>query len=235
MKTSSSKLANSRQNGRHQVDQQRTSILDAAEKLFLQNGLEKTRMIDIAAQAGITKMSLYRYFPNRDVIALEIHARMMNRITLQVDAGSPAGEPVGQPGISLEMARRLARSMIRNFAALRDAYRYMGMFDSLYLDNPPNPALVQWTKDQLQSLSWNGGAGQAGSLDQAAPPPPALKELSREGIQGDRILMAISTVIWFLEKLALRGELTWSDQAVPLEEHLQSFEEMILGYLNQLS
>jgi AcrR family transcriptional regulator len=245
MNKTTSKLATSRQTGRHQVDEQRSSILDAAEKLFLQNGLEKTRMIDIAAQAGITKMSLYRYFPNRDVIALQIQARMMDRIASQVDPGSPADEPVSEPELSLEMARSLARSMIRNFPALRDAYRYMAMFDSLYLDNPPDPALVQWTKNQLQSLSWTGRAGYAGVPDESsasveAPafteaPSNALKDISREGIKGDRIIMVISTVIWFLEKLALRGELTWSDQAVPLEEHLKLFEEMILGYLNQVS
>ena len=55
--------------------------MNAAEKLFLEKGLEKAKMIDIAAKAGITKISLYRYFPHRDEIALEIHARMMNKIT----------------------------------------------------------------------------------------------------------------------------------------------------------
>ena len=40
------------------MDEQRSSILDAAETLFLQNGLESTRMIDIAAQAGITGPAL---------------------------------------------------------------------------------------------------------------------------------------------------------------------------------
>jgi hypothetical protein len=44
----------------------------------------------------------------------------------------------------------------------------------------------------------------------------------------------MSTVIWFLEKLALRGELTWSNQAVPLEAHLAAFEEMITGYIDRL-
>ena len=45
--------------------------------------------------------------------------------------------------------------MIRNFDLLRDAYRYMGMFDKLYLDTS-NAALTQWTKHQLISLPWSG-------------------------------------------------------------------------------
>ena len=46
--------------------------------------------------------------------------------------------------------------------------------------------------------------------------------------------MAVSTVIWFLEKLALRGELTWSDEAVPLQQYLDHFEDMIVSYIDSL-
>jgi AcrR family transcriptional regulator len=179
--------------------------------LFLQDGLANTNMVDIAARAGITKVTLYRYFPNRDAIALQIQARTMQRIASLVD--------LEDQEITLESVRELARSMIRNYRSLRDAYRYMGMFDQLYLDHPPDVALTRWTKDQLISFHWSGAS-------------PA--EIARECPQGDHLIMIMSTVIWFLEKLALRGELTWSDQAVPLEEHLASFEEMITGYIDRL-
>jgi AcrR family transcriptional regulator len=210
MNKSASKSESNRQNGKHQVDEKRISILNTAEKLFLQNGLENTKMVDIAARAGITKVTLYRYFPNRDVIALEIQARMIGKIASLLDPKDL--EP------SLEVAKKLTQSMIRNFDMLRDAYRYMGMFDELYLDNPHNSASAQWTKNQLISMPWI----RAVTLD-----------TTREYPQGNRFLMVISTVIWFLEKLALRGELTWSDQAVPLIEHLKLFEEMILGYIDR--
>jgi hypothetical protein len=108
--------------------------------------------------------------------------------------------------------------MIRNFTVLRDAYRYMGMFDKVYLDDPHDPALPQWTKNYLLSDAWNG---------------TDLNKMMSEFPQGSRFIMVLSTVIWFLEKLALRGELTWSDQSVPLEEHLALFEEMVMGYINQ--
>jgi hypothetical protein len=109
--------------------------------------------------------------------------------------------------------------MIGNYRSLRDAYRYMGMFDQLYLDHPPGVALIQWTMNHLISFTWNGAA---------------LEEIARKYPQGGLFVVIMSTVIWFLEKLALRGELTWSDQAVPLEEHL-SFEEMVTGYIDRLA
>jgi len=205
-----SNLEHSRRKGKHQIDEQRASILDAAEKLFLQKGIEGTKMIDIAAGAGITKITLYRYFPNRDVIALEIQARMMRKVAACVGTDKPA--------ITLPNAREMAQAMIRNFEPLRDAYRYIGLFDKLYLDNPPNSAIAQWTKKQLLAMPWPG----------IAPLP-----LSKQDSHSNRFHMVLSTVVWFLEKLALRGELTWSDQRVPLATHLQLFEEMIVGYIDQ--
>ncbi|MCC6616582.1 MAG: TetR/AcrR family transcriptional regulator [Anaerolineae bacterium] len=209
MATPRSKLDTARQNGAHQVDEQRGSILDAAEALFLQNGIDGTRMIDIAAQAGITKVTLYRYFPNRDVIALEIHARMMEKIvsSIQFEDDDFSSGPMKQ----------LARSMIRNFDTLRDAYRYMGMFDALYLDQPSGSPLASWTKTEL--------------LNVISTDTLRLSKM-RDLPQANRLIMTLSTVIWFLEKLALRGEVTWTDETVPLSEHLRLFEEMITGYLD---
>jgi len=204
-----SKLDTARQNGTHQVDEQRNSILDAAEALFLQNGLDSARMIDIAAQAGITKVTLYRYFPNRDVIALEIHARMMEKIVALIQLEDDDFSP--------ETMKQIARSMIRNFAELRDAYRYMSMFDALYLDQPSGTALVNWTKSELLNVI----SGDTLRLSKIRDLP-----------QANRLIMTLSTVIWFLEKLALRGEVTWSDETVPLDEQLKLFEEMITGYLD---
>jgi AcrR family transcriptional regulator len=207
-----SKLHDSRQTGKHQVDVQRTSILDAAEALFLQQGLDSTRMIDIAAAANITKITLYRYFPNRDEIALEIHARMMWRVISLID---PA-----ELDFSTATARKMAQAMIRNFSSLRQAYRYMGMFDALYLDNPTDTGAPQHTKDWLANLLWHN---------------KTIADLSADPEQDSRFLMILSTVIWFLEKLALRGELTWADQSIPIEQHLRLFEDMILGYIDSSS
>lgn len=210
MKPIPSKSETNRQTGKHQVDEQRAHILAAAEFLFLRDGLENTTMVDIAAQAGITKVTLYRYFPNRDVIAVAIQARMIRKIAALLDPEDLKPTLAG--------TRKIVQAMIRNFSALCDAYRYVGMFDKVYLDHPSEVALTRWTMEQLTSLTWRG---------------LVLEDISQEYPQSARILMVMSTVIWFLEKLALRGELTWSDKSIPLEDHLKLFEEMIVGYIEQ--
>lgn len=204
-----SRSALNRQQRKHQVDEQRNAILAAAEKLFLEKGLDKTQMVDIAAAAGISKVTLYRYFPHIDAIAVEVQIRMLERIASTVGLEAEDLDP------SLETVKAAVQQMVRSFDRLRDAYRYIGMFDSLYLDHPFDAEIPQRTKDRLRAR-WKG---------------LALVERSKFLPESGRAEVILSATIWFLEKIALRGELTWSDVTIPLEAHLGIFEEMIAVYI----
>jgi AcrR family transcriptional regulator len=207
----SSQSAYNRVSGKHQVDEQRIAILEAAEKLFLELGIEKTRMIDIAERAGITRVTLYRYFANRDEVAVAVHLRFRQKTEHLLQLG-----PMDH---SLESHKRRTQAMIRNFAALHDMYRFTGMFDRIYLDNTPDTALTRWTLDQLMMSGLK---------------PPSGREREPKEPYREEIKVIINTVIWFLQKLALRGELTWSDKETPMQEHLRVFEELIVGYFDRL-
>ncbi|MFO7878167.1 MAG: helix-turn-helix domain-containing protein [Desulfovermiculus sp.] len=50
----------------------RELILDAAVKLFADKPFASVGMRDIARQAGISAASIYRYFPSRDAILMEV-------------------------------------------------------------------------------------------------------------------------------------------------------------------
>jgi len=58
-------------------------ILDAALQQFTEKGFSATRMIDVAKAAGISKGTLYLYFPNKEAIFQEV---VHQRITPQLDA-----------------------------------------------------------------------------------------------------------------------------------------------------
>lgn len=208
MPSPTSNLERSRRSGAHQIPEQRAGILDAAEVLFLQHGIEPTRMVDIATRAGITKITLYRYFPNRDAIALEIHRRMIQRLA----------EVAGPPHIDFtapDAAVVSVRTMVRRFAELRDVFRFMGMFDQTYLDHPSNLPQTRWVKEQITAGSPNAN-------------PQAFMQSFAEA---ERVTIAMNAMTWFLEKLALRGELSWSSETVPLNDSLRLFEEMVVRFL----
>lgn len=198
-----------RQVGKHQVDEQRAAILDTAEALFLEKGIANTSMVEIARVVGITKVTLYRYFANKDVIALEIQMQMLKKIGSVSDSI--------ESSFTREELKRRVHVVIENFESLKDAFRYIGMFDQIYLDNPSDHVLAQWTKDQLVASGWRNVDREAAKANY-----PNRNERS----------VILSSLTWFLEKLALRGELTWSDAAIPIEEHLKIFEAMVLTYLD---
>lgn len=206
-----SQSSHNRESGKHQVGEQRASILDAAERLFLRQGIETTSMSHIAAAAGITRVTLYRYFANRDEVAVAVHLHLLHKSEqlLQID----------RQDASLAGQKKRVLAMIRNFDRLHDLFRYTGMFDQVYLDHPSDSTLTHWTLDQLITAD----------LDHHTPPKHLSADANREAL-----VVINSTVVWFLEKLALRGELTWSDKAVPLAEHLRIFAEMITGYFDRL-
>ncbi len=59
-------------------EQRRNTILDAAEKLFIANGVANTTMDEVAEEAEFSKGTLYLYFKNRDDIFFGVNLRGLN-------------------------------------------------------------------------------------------------------------------------------------------------------------
>jgi len=205
-----SKLDTIRRHGKTQVQAQRNSILDAAEKLFLEKGLENTSMKDIAAKAGITRMSLYRYFPDRDPIAFEIAVRMLRRICYAAE--------IGEQPINLEFFRKAIIRMIDQFFSLRDAFRYISMFDHLYGAHYPNEQLASWFKEQIFELGWGAIIAEAG----------------RNDVIPAQAAMIGNSTMSFLEKMAVRGDLMAGEQDVPLADQLTFYKDMVNDYFDKM-
>jgi AcrR family transcriptional regulator len=70
----------------------RQLVLDVALDLFLDQGYDETTMEQIAAKAEIGTTTLYRYFPSKDVLALEPFRRIMDLGPLL--GARPADEPL---------------------------------------------------------------------------------------------------------------------------------------------
>ncbi|MFC2081391.1 TetR/AcrR family transcriptional regulator [Bacteroidota bacterium] len=61
-------------------------ILDAAIKVFALKGIVKTKMIDIAKEAGIGKGTIYEYFRSKDeIIGESIHAFLNQLDSVNID------------------------------------------------------------------------------------------------------------------------------------------------------
>jgi AcrR family transcriptional regulator len=72
----------------------RTSVREAAERVFVRSGFQAAKMTDIAAAAGVAVGTLYNYFDSKEEIFVEIfaaHSRELHaRLTPVLSAGSPS-------------------------------------------------------------------------------------------------------------------------------------------------
>ena len=63
----------------HQTSTPVPAILDAAAGCYIQTGIEKTGMREVAQAAGVARSTLYRYFASRDdVLVSVIHREMLS-------------------------------------------------------------------------------------------------------------------------------------------------------------
>ena len=73
-----------------------TIILDSAVKLFNEQAFHQVGMRDIAAEAGISAATIYRYFPSRDDIIVEALLQDIKAIEKRLD------QVLGNDDISIE-------------------------------------------------------------------------------------------------------------------------------------
>jgi AcrR family transcriptional regulator len=68
---SETEVRQQRRRGRPRSEAARLAILDAAGELLLANGLEAVSMDAVAERAGVSKATIYRWWPGKQTLALE--------------------------------------------------------------------------------------------------------------------------------------------------------------------
>ena len=69
--------------------QKRRAILDAATEVFLQKGYLATNMDEIAALAAVSKQTVYKNFPGKETLFVEIVSSVTNRASQRVHSEMP--------------------------------------------------------------------------------------------------------------------------------------------------
>jgi len=83
-----------RPRGRPRSEKARTAILSAAIELLLEQGLHAMSMDDVAQRAGVSKATIYRWWPSKELLALDALATAWATPTpdTQRDTGSLRGD-----------------------------------------------------------------------------------------------------------------------------------------------
>jgi TetR/AcrR family fatty acid metabolism transcriptional regulator len=100
-------------------------ILDAARKVFAEQGFHEARLEDIAAQAGFSKASLYTYYKDKETIFLSLANREFNQLILATKECIIPGESVY---VSLEKMLRVGFTFFgSHFAFINTAMNFKGL------------------------------------------------------------------------------------------------------------
>ena len=93
-------------------------ILDAARELFTRNGYRDTDMADIAAEMGLARNSLYRYYSNKDHILIAVVRNDMEPFFAELEAlekkfGDPLERINAWIGLQIDIAAGPCHAMSR--------------------------------------------------------------------------------------------------------------------------
>lgn len=100
------------------VDESREKILAAARTVCGRWGINRTRMDDIAKEAGVSRPNLYNYFANKDALIIALVRQTAERINAHFEASMPIKGPskrlfierlVG--GVEIGLSDELTREM----------------------------------------------------------------------------------------------------------------------------
>jgi AcrR family transcriptional regulator len=113
----------------------RERLCEAAERLFAEHGPEGVTMRQLAAELGVSPMTPYRYFKDKDAILAAVRANGFNRFATALEAAyDAAGDPVSR-------SRAVGNAYIA--FALREPAAYKLMFDLMQPDECDYPELIE--------------------------------------------------------------------------------------------
>lgn len=160
-------------------DSKTLQIVEAAERLFLLNGLRATTMEAIAREASVAKPTLYGRFPDKETLFRAAVIRRMEALKLVFS------EELEKEGA---LADRVASALAAKYAAIDELLRGSPHAEEILtakaaLAGTENVAIYDWTREMLSAVLKAGGVKDAGH--RAALILAAIDGISSHAARGD--------------------------------------------------
>ena len=203
-------------------EQRAIAIVDAATTVFVQKGIEKTTMQDVAKEANIGIATLFRYFPKKEKLVVAVAAK---RTELTFEAFRKVTE---EPGTALEKIERLMDYFIA---------------DVKRPDNPNIKFMEDFESYAAHSLEPLADIESFNELYRATSREYSkiIQEGQRDGsIRSDvPVAETLTTIInvfgIFSRKLSLQNNILTFVSDLEAERQLEILQRMILDYLRNRS
>lgn len=144
----SSKLRKYRSDHEDLNTHSRSAIIEAGQVLFLGQGIASTTMGEIAEQARVSRVTVYRHFPECGAIAFEVYKRMLESILEATRAEAPSGVS------GLEAARRCLNALFAAYPGQEAAFRFCAAYSAYFATEERSEELADWyAARKFQGLS----------------------------------------------------------------------------------
>jgi len=101
------------------VEAFRARLCEAAERLFAEHGIEAVTMRELAQALGVSPMTPYRYFKDKDAILAAVRAAAFTRFAARLEAAS------GETAQPLHRSRNAGQAYVDFALSEPQAYRLM--------------------------------------------------------------------------------------------------------------
>jgi len=190
--------------------------VDAAESLFLGRDFPAVNMSAVADAAGISRPTLYKYFPSLDDLALAVEIRAMDGL-YKVEARWLEGE-----GRAIERIEGLLRELARLALDSPAHLRFSGLFDHHYRSGYSSKAMAESYGDFL---------GRFDRIERLVAEGVADGSL-RPDLEAHRTAYAIGNAfLALLQRVASRRELLEIEQRVKAQDILDDYITMALAWV----
>lgn len=128
------------------IERFRERLIDAAERLFAEHGTEAVTIRQMAAELGVSSMTPYRYFKDKDAILAAVRARGFDRHAEALERAYLDG---GQDWVA--RAHAIGRAYVR--FALSNPQAYKLMFDITQPSERDYPDLVRAAQRSRRTMT----------------------------------------------------------------------------------
>ncbi len=118
-------------------------IVEQSEEKFFKDGFYKTTMDEVASELGMSKKTIYKFFPSKDDLIMAIAKHFMNRMKRKIlpalNSDKNAIEKLGElikilAGVSEKISSKRMEEMKRHFPQIWneiDSFRTKMMFENI--------------------------------------------------------------------------------------------------------
>ncbi len=195
-------------------ERQRRRILEAAERLFDERGMERATMAEITAASGVRASTVYQYFSNKDEIVWTIVEGVFAEAAARMKAAAEGAET------ALGKIAALAEAMAEDLAQRRATVRFMAQFDAMYAREWPAERLIA-----LEARISKGGFAQFRKLIRDGVADGSL----RSDLDANLTMHAVmNALIGAQRRLASLGDRVEKEYGKPVDDLFREASRVIL-------